>query len=202
VPRTAQFDERQILDAAERMIARDGPAAATIRAIAQALGAPTGSIYHRFASRDVLLAEVWLACAAAFQDGYYRRLRRAGDATAAGREAALYMAERVRERPREARVLLLHRREDFVERAWPAAMRRRAAVLGEQVRVELCRFAERLCGRRDAVTLRGLAYALLEAPLAAVKRHVEANEPPPPDVDQWILLTYDAVIARLKERMR
>ena len=42
--RSAKFDEEQILDAALGIVARDGPGAATMAAIAAALGAPIGSI--------------------------------------------------------------------------------------------------------------------------------------------------------------
>src|SRR5262245_11543830 len=114
MPRVAEYDADQIVRAAGRLIASSGPGAATIAAIARAVGAPTGSIYHRFRSRDVLLAEVWLRAATAFQAEFFLRLagcppRRAGLA------AALYMAQRVREKPGEARLLLIHRREDFVD---------------------------------------------------------------------------------------
>ena len=196
MPRAPQFDQAQILDAAERLIARHGPSGATIGAIAQAVGAPIGSIYHRFDSRDVLLAEIWLGAATAFQTTFFERL--AGPAPReAGLAAALYMAQRVRERPREARVLLLHRREDFVDRGWPANMRRRAEQLGRQVETELRAFSSRLCGRQDARTVRSIAYALVEAPVAAVRRHVAAEESPPAYVDGLIRTTYEAVIRHL-----
>jgi len=196
MPRAPQFDQAQILDAAERLIARRGPSGATIGAIAQAVGAPTGSIYHRFDSRDVLLAEVWLGAATAFQTAFFERLT--GPAPReAGLAAALYMAQRVRERPREARVLLLHPREDFVDRGWPANMRRRAEQLGRQVEAELRAFSSRLCGRQDARTVRSIAYALVEAPVAAVRRHVAAEESPPAYVDGLIRTTYEAVIRHL-----
>ena len=194
--RAPQFDQAQILDAAKRLIARHGPSGATIGAIAQAVGAPTGSIYHRFDSRDVLLAKVWLGAATAFQTAFFERLT--GPAPReAGLAAALYMAQRVRERPREARVLLLHRREDFVDRGWPANMRRRAERLGRQVETELRAFSSRLCGRQDARTVRSIAYALVEAPVAAVRRHVAAEESPPAYVDGLIRTTYEAVIRHL-----
>ena len=196
MPRAPQFDQAQILDAAERLIARHGPSGATIGAIAQAVGAPTGSIYHRFDSRDVLLAEIWLGAATAFQTAFFERL--VGSAPReAGLAAALYMAQRVRERPREARLLLLHRREDFVDRGWPANMRRRAEQLRRQVETELRKFSSRLCGRQDARTVRSIAYALVEAPVAAVRRHVAAEESPPAYVDGLIRTTYEAVIRHL-----
>src|SRR5262245_50905391 len=58
MPRLAKFHDAQFLDAARRVVSRQGPSGATISAIAQAIGAPTGSLYHRFPSRDVLLGEV------------------------------------------------------------------------------------------------------------------------------------------------
>jgi AcrR family transcriptional regulator len=201
MPRAPEFDRAQILDAAERLIARHGPAGATIGAIARAVGAPTGSIYHRFDSRDVLLAEVWLGAATAFQTAFFERL--AGPAPwKAGLAAALYMAQRVRERPREARLLLLHRREDFVDRGWPANMRRRAEQLGRQVETELRGFSSRLCGRQDARTVRSVAYAVVEAPVAAVRHHVAAEESPPPYVDGLIRVTYEAVVRQLSVSRR
>jgi AcrR family transcriptional regulator len=197
--RSPKFTEAQILAAAGQLIAANGPNRATIGAIARAVGAPTGSIYHRFASRDVLLGEVWLRTAAAFQAAFFERLATAPPQDA-GLAAALYMAQRVREHPLEARLLLLHRREDFVDRGWPPALRRRAQQLGRQVQTELRAFSRRLCGRDDARTVRIVTYAVLEAPLAAVRRHVAANESPPPYVDALIRVTFEAVIGVLPSR--
>ena len=194
--RPPKFDDEQILAAAGRLIAAHGPSGATIGAIGRAVGAPTGSIYHRFASRDVLLAEVWLRAAAVFQGAFFERLAGA-EPWAAGLTAALYMARRVREHPHEARLLLLHRREDFVDRGWPAKLRRRADELQRQVETELRAFSQRLCGRADAQTVRIVAYGVVEAPFATVRRHVAANESPPPYVDELIRVTYDAAISLL-----
>jgi AcrR family transcriptional regulator len=193
------FTEAQILAATGRLIATNGPDGATIGAVARAVGAPTGSIYHRFASRDVLLGEVWLQAAAAFQAAFFERLA-ASPPQHAGLAAALYMAQRVREHPREARLLLLHRREDFIDRGWPPTLRRRAQQLGRQVEAEIRAFSRRLCGRDDARTVRIVTYAVLEAPLAAVRRHVAANESPPPHLDVLIRVTFEAVIGLLPPR--
>jgi hypothetical protein len=135
----------------------------------------------------------YVRAAAAFQDAFFERL--AGTvARDAGLEAALYMAQRVREDPREARLLLLHRREDFVDRGWPATFRKRAVRLAEQVETELRAFSRRLCGRADARIVRMVAYAVIEAPFAAIRRHIAAKESPPPYVDLLIRVTYEAAI--------
>jgi AcrR family transcriptional regulator len=196
VPRASKFDEEGIIAVAGRLMAAHGPSGATIGAIARSVGAPTGSIYHRFASRDILLATVWLRAAAAFQDAVFERLAGAAPREA-GLEAALYMAERVREHPQEARLLFLHRREDFVDRGWPATFRRRAARLAEQIETELRAFSRRLCDREDARTARMVAYAVIEAPFAAIRRHVAAKESPPPYVDLLIRATYEGIMGLL-----
>jgi AcrR family transcriptional regulator len=193
MPRLAEYDVDQIVAAAGRLIAASGPGAATIAAIARAVGAPTGSIYHRFPSRDVLLAHVWLRAATAFQNEFFRRLS-GSPPRQAGLAAALYMAQRVREQPREARLLLVHRREDFVGRGWPAKLGRQARDLGRQIDGELRDFGRRLTGRADTRTVRVVAYAVIEAPFAAVRRHVAANEPPPSTVDDLIRVTYEAAL--------
>jgi AcrR family transcriptional regulator len=193
MPRPARFDGDQILAATRRLIAAHGPDGATISAIARAVGAPTGSIYHRFRSRDVLVGEVWLEAASAFQTAFFERLN-GSPPVDAGLAAALYMVQRVREQPREARLLLLHRREHFVDRGWPAMMRRRAAVLGRQVETELGAFSHRLTGRRDSRTVRIVTYAVLDAPFAVVRRHVAAGEAPSADAEVLSRATYNAVM--------
>jgi AcrR family transcriptional regulator len=196
MPRPPKFDEAQIIASARDLIAARGPEAASIGAIARAIHAPTGSIYHRFESRDVLLGEVWLSAAEAFQNAYFAVLR-GPDARDAGLAAALYLAQRVRANLAEARVLQLHSRQAFVGRGWPAGMERRARQLGHQIDAELRAFSQRLCERIDARTLRTVTYAVLDAPFAAVRRHVAAREAPPEYVDLLITATYDAILALL-----
>lgn len=192
--RPAQFTDEQIVVATAQLAAEHGPAGATVARIAAALRAPTGSIYHRFASRDVLLGEVWLRAAESFQDGAAELL--AGpDAEAAGLAAVRYVPRRVREQPQEARILLLHRREEFLDGGWPAEMTARAQALREQMETGLRGFCRRVFGRVDARTMRIAVYALADAPLAAVRRHVEAQEPPPRTVDALIEATYLASVA-------
>jgi len=63
----------------------------------------SGSFYYRFPSRDVLLAELWLATALAFQQGFVAAIK-AGD----GLTAALHTPIWVRAHLDDARVFLLH----------------------------------------------------------------------------------------------
>ncbi len=191
--RLAKFSLEQIVDTTTRLAAEVGPVQTTIARIAGELGAPTGSIYHRFASRDVLLGEVWLRAAEAFQ-GRFAQMLAGEDAWDSGLAAALFVPARVREEPAEARILLLHRRDDFLSGGWPAEMAARAAALKKQFNEAARHFARRVLGRADAEALRTVTFALVDAPLAAVMPHLRARAAPPPVVDSLIRATYAAVM--------
>lgn len=49
-----------MLDAVRALVLAGGPAAASARAVCQATGASSGSVYHRFPRRDDLVAAAWL----------------------------------------------------------------------------------------------------------------------------------------------
>src|SRR5882724_120258 len=132
MPRPSRFTDTQILDAAAALVAAGGPGAATIGAIGASLDAPSGSIYHRFASRDVLLGRLWLSKAAFFQDRFVAALTR-DDPRAAALEAALSLPRSVRADFAGARIMLLYRREDFLSDDWPPEMRAEAERLRHQV---------------------------------------------------------------------
>jgi AcrR family transcriptional regulator len=113
------------------------------------MGAPSGSIYHRFRSRDELLGRLWLTKAQSFQNRWSQALENP-DARLAGLEAALALPRAVRDDLEGARIMLLHRREDFLERGWPAEMQREAQRLGQQVQDVLAMTTRRLFGRNTA----------------------------------------------------
>src|ERR1700730_8357688 len=130
--RPSKFSTVQILDAAATLVAADGPGAATIGAISARLKAPSGSIYHRFASRDVLLGRLWLSKAAFFQNRFVEALVHP-DAARAGLEAALSLPRSARADFAGARIMLLHRRDDFLAAGWPAGLRDVAVRLPAEV---------------------------------------------------------------------
>jgi AcrR family transcriptional regulator len=49
-----------MLDVARDLLLEGGAHGATVEAISRASGAPTGSIYHRFGSRDELVTRLWM----------------------------------------------------------------------------------------------------------------------------------------------
>ena len=193
MPRLAKFDEGRILDAAAKLVASRGPNAATVAAIGLALGAPSGSIYHRFRSRDALLGRLWLSKATIFQDRWTAALQ-ISDPIEAGLQAALSMPQVVREDLNGARVMLLYRREDFVSDEWPSEMKAEAEALGRQVKDGLSDMARRLFGRNSAAARRTTAFATIDIPYSAVRRYVSDSAAPPAHVDALISRAYHAVI--------
>jgi AcrR family transcriptional regulator len=187
--RRAIFDRGDFLAAARVLASERGPAAVTIDSVTQRLNAPKGSFYHRFASRDLLLGELWLATVLAYQEGFVAAIE-AGD----GLRAALHTPVWVRQHLDDARVLLLYSRHDFVQGDWPDELKQGVRDQAERFEGCVTRFATQAFGDAGEAALEKAIFVLAEAPLAAVKPHLRAGEPPPQLVDELITKTYRAII--------
>lgn len=86
MPQPIKHTPDAMLDAARTLILGGGPSAGSARAVAMAVGAPSGSVYHRFPRRDDLVAAAWLRAQDRFLDAYLTAL--AGTAAGAGAAAA------------------------------------------------------------------------------------------------------------------
>jgi AcrR family transcriptional regulator len=185
----AQFDHASFLDAARELIAERGPQAVTIDSVAERIGAPKGSFYYRFASRDALIGEVWLKTVLAYQEGFVAAIE-AGD----GLRAALHTPAWARRHLEDARLLMLYSRHDFVQGDWPVALRTGVADQAERFDACLRRFARHAYGRAGRAEMRRATFLLAEVPIAAVKPHLQRRERPPPLVDDLIAKTYRAIV--------
>jgi AcrR family transcriptional regulator len=183
------YDNSDFLDAALALAAEHGPSAVTVAAISARLKAPTGSFYHRFASRDALLAELWFNTLLAFQEGIRAALE-AGD----GLRAALHTPAWVREHLDEGRLLLLYHRDDFVVGDWPETLKNSLAEQGRRGEARLKNFARATFGRAGPGEIRRAQFVLSEVPVAAVRQYLLRREPPPPIVDELIRTTYRAIV--------
>jgi hypothetical protein len=137
----------------------------------------------------VLLAELWLTTALAFQSGFVAAIKR-GD----GLAAALHTPTWVRAHRDDARLFLLYHRDDFVQGVWPQALK--SSVARQARRIDACyqRFARNTLGGVDAERLRVARFVLADAPKAAVDPHLRRGEPPPPIVDAMVGMTYRAIV--------
>jgi len=183
--RNAHFTNEQFIDAALKIASGQGPAGVTIAAIAGEIGAPIGSVYHRFPSRDVLLAEVWLRVVSSFQESFLQFLERG-----AGLEAALHTPRWVRRHPAEARIILLYRQEELVTGGWPEELKVKALELKRSLEGGIAGFTARTCGKSGRKEIDRAVFALIDMPYGAVIRHVREGRKPPKEIEDYIRQTY------------
>jgi AcrR family transcriptional regulator len=188
-----RFDDASFLAAARALAIDGGPSAVTIEAVTRRLSAPKGSFYYRFASRDLLLGEVWLAAALRYQEGFVAAIDEED-----GLRAALHTPAWVREHMDDARLLMLYSRRDFVSGEWPERLRQGVRDQEETFLDCLSRFARMAFGSATQAHLRRATFILAEVPLAAVKQHLHRNELPPMLVDELIRETYLAIVGGVK----
>jgi len=185
----AQFDSAGFLAAARALIVERGLEAVTVDSVAERIGAPKGSFYYRFASRDALLGELWLKTVLAYQEGFVAAIE-AGD----GLKAALHTPAWARSHLDDARLLMLYSRNDFVHGPWPAALTRGVADQAQRFEACLRKFARDAFGRAGRGQMRRATFVLAEVPIAAVKPHLQRRERPPALVDELIARTYRAIV--------
>jgi AcrR family transcriptional regulator len=199
--RPAKYTEARILDAAGRLVAREGPNAATIGAIGNLLSAPSGSIYHRFRTRDELLGALWIRTATRFQDAFAEKARHP-DPTTAGLQAALSMVQIARADLDSSRIMLLYRREDFLSGAWPRDLEKEAERLGTQVKDVLGDLTRRLFGRATADNLQATMFATVDVPFAATRRFVAMGRRPPMQIDDLVASAYRVAVNAHRQKLK
>ena len=149
-----------LLRAARELALEQGSAAVTAAGVAARLRRPSGSLYHRFASRDHLLAEAWLEAVQSFQVDYLRRLE-AGDVPGAARHVVAWS----REQPARAALLTAFRRTDMLGSSWPPEVADRAVAAHSVLERAL-----RGCARRLGVPLTAVMAAAVDLPYGLVRR--------------------------------
>jgi AcrR family transcriptional regulator len=192
-----KFSQEDFFAAALSIVAERGLPAVTVASISARLKSPTGSFYHRFASRDVLLGELWLRAVLDFQAGVGKALD-AGD----GLAAALHTPAWARKHLDKARLLLLYDRSDFVQGDWPEELRERVAEMTRRMEAGSRRRARVIFGKDGREEQRLAQFLISELPVAVVRQHLTRCEKPPPLVDQLIRTTYAAVVADYRSRRK
>jgi AcrR family transcriptional regulator len=163
-----------ILDTARGLVLDRGARATTIDAIAAASGAPKGSLYHRFASIDELLAEMWLRAARRSQAAFLAALRDPDPiAAAVGAARSLHdFAERERG---DARLLASMRREDLVESIASPRLKTELQELNRPLEAAFVELARRLFGRATRASVEATVCAVADIPQGAIRRHLVAG---------------------------
>ena len=159
----------------------------TMEGLLRATGLSTGSVYHRFTSREALLAEIWLDAVRRFQTGFLEALRR--EAPDAGEQAALATPRFCRAEPETAVILACCRRAEFLGPETPPRLSEQIAALNDEASAEFRLFARRI--DRPVLACR---LALVACPLAAVRLFLP-QRPVPKSIDAYILKACRSVLA-------
>lgn len=162
--RLSTFDDRDVFAAVGARLA--GAGKATFPEIVADTGVSTGSLYHRFASREGLLAETFLDALAAFHDRFLGALE-SGGGLAAGERAAVSVATFCRAERERAVVLACCRAAEFVSGDTPREAAAAISATNRHAAQALRRFAA--ANRLDLETAR---LALVGFPLGAVRLYL------------------------------
>jgi AcrR family transcriptional regulator len=174
--RKPNFDDKVVYAALGRILAESGQA--TLADVREATGLSTGSLYHRFGSREGLMAEAWLTAVSAFQQRFLVALNGAGFHAAI--EAALETPRFCRSEADLSLVLVCCRQSEFLAGELPPNLRARAKDANKQVLSAIADFS-----RRMDRPLLACQLALLGFPLGAVRLFLPKQQVPA-EVDDYI----------------
>jgi len=166
-----------MLDAARDLLLEQGAGNATMEAIAGASGAPTGSIYHRFGSRDELIARLWLRAVYRSQASFLASLEK-DDPREAALGAAMSIVDFCETEFADARLLASFRREDLI-RATSDQLARELEEVNRPVERAVVGLARRLYGRSSRAALNRTLLAVFDLPYGATHRYLRIGTPIP-----------------------
>lgn len=192
--RPPRFDRQAILEAARGLAREGGPAAVTVTGVAEALGAPSGSIYHRFPSRDHLVAGMWLETVARFQAEAVPRLAADGDPLGVAAAVAGWVVEWAARHPDDAALLASGRRQEILTGEFPPELVAEARRLSSQLDAAFEHLANRL-GREVGMVV----LAVAGIPHAAIRTYLTAGEAIPAWVSGAVTRAARAVLASSEE---
>jgi AcrR family transcriptional regulator len=184
-----------MLDAARDLLLVDGSRSATIDAIADASGAPTGSIYHRFGSRDELIARLWMRAVYRSQASFLTALEEP-DARKAALAAAISIIDFCEEHPGDAQLLVSFRREDLLGSTPEGPLADELADLNRPVERAVIALARRLYGTRSRAAVDRTLMVVFDLPYGAARRYLITGTALPTGLRSDLTAAIEAVLDR------
>lgn len=172
--RPPKFTADQILDAARDVVVehwRD----TTIAHVAARVEAPVGSIYYRFASRDVLFGSLWTRSIHRFHQGLVQAAE-IEDPRASLAAMALHIPRFCRDHPGDAKAMTLFRLPDLVEKV-PAEQRAELLRINDEVDAGLRRTTQRRYGKANDQQYRLALVATRQCPYGLVRPLIGGDIP-------------------------
>lgn len=205
MPRPQLHPTDVMLDAARDLLLEEGSASATIEAIASSSGAPTGSIYHRFGSRDELIARLWTRAVYRSQASFLTALE-TDDPRDAALAAATSIIDFCEDHPADAQLLVAFRREDLIRAVPEGGLAEELEELNRPVERAVVDLAKRLYGRRTRAALDRTLLAVFDLPYGAARRYLITARALPPglrdDLARAVLAVIDEPLTEARRRSR
>jgi AcrR family transcriptional regulator len=163
-----------------------GHGSVSLQNLVDDIGISFGSLYHRYGSREGLLARVWLDAVQEFQRGFLAALTSGG--ANAGESAALETPGFCRREFDRALILVTCRRSEFMTAELPRPLREEVEKIDDQAADSMAKFAsERRLKEADCW------MAIAGFPIGAVRLYLPLR-PVPSAVDDYVRKGYRALI--------
>ncbi len=191
--RPPKFHEDVILDAALLEGAELGFERVSASRVAKRLKAPSGSLYHRYPSRDVLMARLWLRTVDRFQAAYLAAITGEGTAVERARRAAQLVVRWAADHPTETHLLTRYRQRDLLQGTMPADVANQADGINKRAAKVLAELAVEL--DPDNPDSARLKFACVTVPMAAARDVLSKSGPSAETAISLVLETVDALLS-------
>lgn len=189
--RPAKFTPDDILDATSAAVGTHGPAA-TIAQVSAQIGAPVGSIYHRFPSREHLMTRLWLRAIRRFHVGLLDT-GRISDPREALLAQAVHQPRFCRENPRDAFVMSLHSQRQLMT-SCPKELRQDVADVNDDIWALGRDQMQALYGTSQGHIADVVALGIRQTPYGMIRTHIRNQLPIPVWIDDAVLAASSAIL--------
>lgn len=172
--RPKKFSTEQILDGALAVVGRRWRAA-TIADVAAQIGAPVGSIYHRFGSREILFVSLWLRSIRRFHVGFLAATE-GPDPHRAAVDTAVHIPHYCRAHPAEALALSLYRWHVLLDEG-PSDLLDEIRTINDDIDTALRRLCIARFGSDDQGHMELLSTAVQASPYGLVRPYLGTAVP-------------------------
>jgi AcrR family transcriptional regulator len=131
-------------------------------------------VYHRFGSRDELVARAWLRAVRRFQAGFLAALG-AADPREAAVGAVRWAVRFCVTEPADAHLLLAHSRSALLDAEPHGAVAAALVTVNDPLVDAIRELATRLYGSDAPAAVERVSYAVMDLPYAVLRRHLLAG---------------------------
>ena len=182
--RVSTFSDEVVFSAVGDSFTRNGDL--RLQELAAKTNVSIGSLYHRYGSREGLLASAWLDALYAFQEQFIQAI--SSDKVRAGEDTALVTPRFCRSEPDRARILTCCRLEEFTSPKTPSDSLKEIDEANQRLFAAVKQFA-----RKKGYSHTSCQLGMVAFPLAAVKMYLP-HKPVPKEIDRHVTAAYRSAI--------